>query len=109
MAGYLPIKAGAEIKVTKDDSKITNVTDHKNFARLTNKIESFGILRKKTFAIICDGEGNMKFVELGTKTAQYQELVSRLQILKGAYDNRSIDQKDFEDLRKKIIDEMKHI
>ena len=73
MLEYLPVKGEAKVGITKEIKEHKEITDHKNFPPFTNKIETIGLLRRKTFAVICDGKGNMNFQMLDSESVKLRE------------------------------------
>jgi hypothetical protein len=106
MPGDLPIKLGAEagFKLSKEEKK--EVTDHKNFARYTNKIETVGAVKKTTYAILCDGEGNIRATTLDSKIYRLDELMTIATKLKGLLDSGFLDSKEYENMRKQILEDI---
>lgn len=103
----LPIDAHANLSISKTTT--TEVTDHKNFAPMTNKIETIGRILKKTFSVICDGQGHMTFLELGGKSLQQHEITNSLIEIKSLYDSGLIGNEEYQEIRANIIRKMKKI
>ena len=87
----------------------TEITDHKNFAPMTNKIETVGRIFKKTFSVICDGQGHMTFLELGGKSLQQHDITNALIELKDLHDKDLVDDDDYMVLRASMVEKMKKI
>jgi hypothetical protein len=106
----LPIKGEAKVGITKEIKEQKEITDHKNFARFTNKIETIGRWRPKTYAIICDGNENMKFIRLDGENEIVRGKISLLKELKDLHDTDAITLAQFEELRHNIVNDInKHL
>lgn len=107
MTEKIPFEAHAGFDVSTQTT--TEITDHKNFAPMTNKIETIGKIFRKTFAVVCDGHGHMMFIRLGGQSLRHHEITNSLRELKDTLDNGAISQNDYEEVRKNIVDELKKL
>ena len=103
-----PIRASAEAHANFEHSQrtIVNVTDVKNYPPRTNKIETVGKVRKKTYNIVCDGQGKMMFYKLGGKSMEYHEILGAMRELKQTFDMSIITASEYEELRKQLLDQL---
>ena len=104
---HLPVKGEAKIGITKEIKELKEISDHKNFPPFTNKIETIGFLRKKTFLVICDGKGNMNFERLGSDTEKLRENLNAISRLADLLQKNAITRAEFDDLKKNIMTKMK--
>lgn len=97
MGTDFPIHAGAEAKFGFDASKHEYIFDSKVFPLHTQKTETVGRVRKHKFVITCNGQGGFSIEEISA----FDEKIMRLSKLK---DNGLINEKDYEEQKKKILD-----
>lgn len=101
----IDVRAGVEYK----KETYTEVTDHKNFFPMTNKIETVGTIHKKIYAIICDGKGVMNFYRLGDKASRQHEIVVSMMELKSLLESGLISKEEYDTLRNQMIIQLKSI
>ena len=111
MSEKSPIRAAAEAHANFEHSQrtIVNVTDVKNYPPRTNKIETVGTVRKKTYNIVCDGQGKMTFYKLGGKSMEYHEILSAMKELKQTFDMGIITAEEYEEFRKQLLDQINRV
>jgi hypothetical protein len=90
------LEASGTASYNVEHKKLT--LDSKIYALCTNKIEDVGVMRKRKFNIICDGQGHMNLQELISN----DEKIRRLAKL---FEDGHISKSEFDETKKKILDE----
>ena len=89
----------AEVRVGYQRTEEVRIYDYKNIPPRTNKVETVGKFRKKTFLIECDGQGHLKFIEVKSQLKLIEEL-SKLR------DKGFITTEEFEQKKKNLLDQL---
>jgi hypothetical protein len=99
----LNLNAGAKVS-----GAVTHtITDKWNIEPCTSKIEKTRTWPAKKVVIICDGQGNISTRELGGKSEKFHELLRQLDALTISFKTGSIDQEEYENIRKPIVEKLR--
>ena len=87
----------ADASLSVSNQSVSFSVDSKVFEPETNKIETTGRIRRKTFLIVCDGKGHMDFRHLADPLKAVRQL-------RKLADEGMISEEDFEHKKRELLD-----
>jgi len=95
----LPFEFKGEATASWKKNIQENIFDSKVFPVGSNKVETVGIINKKTFVITNEGNGKVKFRELLTSD-------EKLKKIKKLFEEGRLSSDEYNSYKRKILDEM---